>query len=100
MIDSFCDLVDDNSVDVHMSLSCSKTKNDDASNDYHDHHMCWNTEISKPHIQIQCGWIDVPEWQNVVFMWKGFYKVKSSNVQQYLPYKVHELVGPPKVSCH
>jgi hypothetical protein len=35
-IDSSCDtcfLVDDNNVDVHMSLSCFETPNDDASND-------------------------------------------------------------------
>jgi hypothetical protein len=34
------------------------------------------------------------------FYVEGFYRVKSSNVQQYLSYKVHELVGPPNVSCH
>jgi hypothetical protein len=29
LINSSCDLVDDNNVDVHMSLSCSETQNDD-----------------------------------------------------------------------
>jgi hypothetical protein len=66
----------------------------------HDHQKCWNKETSKIHIQVQCGWIDVPEWKNVMFMLKGFYRLKYSNVRQYVPYKVHELVGPPTVSCH
>ena len=41
----------------------------------HDHHKCSNRETSKPHIQVQCGWIDVQEWKKVTSMLKAFYKM-------------------------
>jgi hypothetical protein len=31
---------------------------------------------------------------------KGKMLATSSNVQQYIPYKVSELVGPPNINCH
>jgi len=44
----------------------------------YDHHKCWNKEISNPHVQVQCGLIDVNGWKKVGFMLKIFW-VKYSN---------------------